>query len=213
MKTLGALWLYATALKRHGVAFLTSSALVAVVGIVEHRFGAPVSWRAYVVLLVLTFLWSSFKAWEEQFKLVLGHEARLRPSLSLYVVDARIRRAREQALRIFVFQLLVSNLSDAVNSLREVRLVIEYSRGQGPLSNVAVPHKLDLAPLLAGVKIPPIQVPHEIAAGTALAGVALFEVPDDLLGDARVEAYSLILVDIFGHETSAEALLLKEEPL
>jgi len=151
-------------------------------------------------------------AWHARrtYKLALQQESRLQPSLELYLVNGYIRRLGSPLLRLFVFRLVVTNKSDAGNSLRDLRLVIHYSREEGPPGNVTISHSPELAVSLPEGQRNPLPVPCGIAARAVVGGVAIFGVPEELLRDFRIESYMLTAVDSFGHQTEREAILLQE---
>ena len=144
------------------------------------------------------------------YALVLQQEARLQPSLGLYLAEGEVRRLGVGAPRIYVFRIVVSNGSDASNSIREAHLLVEHGRGRGPSSNFIAPHRADLIDRLTGLACEPLHLPCEIAARSSLGGLVLFEVPSELLRGSQVEAYTLQIIDTYGHHTSMEALFLRE---
>lgn len=144
------------------------------------------------------------------YALALQQEARLQPSLRLYLVESEVRRLGVGAPRIYIFQIVVSNGSDASNSIREVNLLVEHGRGHGPSSNFIAPHRADLTDRLTGLAVEPLRLPCEIAAHNSLGGLVLFEVPSELLRGSQVEAYTLRIIDTYGHHTSMEILFLQE---
>jgi hypothetical protein len=105
---------------------------------------------------------------------------------------------------------MITNKSDSVNSLRELKLFIEHGRKLGPFSNVSIPHDTELAQYLPKGSGDPLFIPCQIAAHAVLGGVAIFRVPDELLEQSRVESYMLKLIDSYGLETELEAILLSE---
>lgn len=146
----------------------------------------------------------------QTYNLAREQERRFHPSLELYLVDAHIRRLESPLPRLYVFRIMVTNKSDAANSLKDLKLVVGHKREQGPLSNVAIPHNPGLAAYLPENHVELVNIPCGIAARTVLGGLAIFGVPQDLLRDSKVESYTLTVVDSFGHETTLEAILLRE---
>lgn len=144
------------------------------------------------------------------YNLSLEQERRLLPSLEIYLVDAYIRRLQSLKLRLYVFQIMITNKSYAGNSLRDLQLVILHGQGSESLSNVMIPHKSDLVTHLSDATQDPLQIPSPIAAHAIVGGLALFGVPDDLLRESRIESYNIKVVDSYGHETQLEAILLQE---
>lgn len=132
----------------------------------------PTNWVAIVAALAAwVAAWQAFrsaKTARRAYQLVLEQEKRLRPSLELYLVEAHIRRIKQLGIRIYVFRIMVTNKSDAVNYLKELRLFIEHDRKLGPLSNVAIPHEPDLVEYLPQYSGDPLYIPCQIAAHAVL---------------------------------------------
>lgn len=172
---------------------------------------AAISIAALVVSLVSLHRTSRLQ--RQQIRLLAKQEAGLSPSLSLYLAEAYIRRLGPGAPRTYVFQIVVSNSSDAANSIRDVRLVIEHERAPGgPSSTLVIAHKPELAARLTDVSGEPLRLPCAIPGRTSVGGLALFEVASNLLRESRVESYILQVADTYGHETSVEAMILREQP-
>jgi hypothetical protein len=75
---------------------------------------------------------------------------------------------------------------------------------------MAVPHNSELAERLTKRVVDVVRVPCAIPARTPVAGLALFAVPSDLLRDSQVFAYTLRVIDTYGHQASADVILLNE---
>ena len=126
------------------------------------------------------------------------------------MVNAHVRRLRGDGSRLYVFRVMVTNKSDRPNSLKEIHLVIEHLRSQGPPSNVAVPHNPNLAAYLAGSAPEILRVPYPIPGRGVVGGVAVFKVPGEILSESRVESYTLRVTDSYSRPTELEAILLRE---
>ena len=148
---------------------------------------------------------SSAATWRLQAK----QEAGLKPSLSLYLVEGDVRRLGPGSPRIYVFKILVSNLSDMANSIRDASVVIEHAAPAGPTPQVAIPHNPDLAVRVTGAA-DALRLPVAIAGRNAVGGTLLFGVVDELIGAVRIESYTLKISDTYGLESSVEILLLQE---
>jgi len=147
---------------------------------------------------------------QRAYNLALEQAQRLRPSLELYLIDAHIRRLVPPLPRLYVFRIMVTNKSDAANSLKDLKLVIEHKREHSPPSNVAIPHNPDLIVYLPENHAELVNIPCTIPARAVLGGQALFGVPKDLLGDSEIKSYTLTVVDSLGQEITVEAILLRE---
>lgn len=145
---------------------------------------------------------------------VLAAEARDRttPSLELYIDHGYIRRLAAPARRVFVFRVVITNRSDAPNSLKAARLLLEHHRRDGPPSRLDVTHDPTCAVGLSIAEGDVLQLPAPIAQRGVAAGMLFFPVAQSLLADTRIEAYEVLLTDTFDRESRREALLLTERP-
>ena len=63
---MGVLFDYLLAVKQHWLGLATGSALVVLIGALEHRRTRSISWRLYAVFLGLCLFWATFQTWTEQ---------------------------------------------------------------------------------------------------------------------------------------------------
>jgi hypothetical protein len=89
---------------------------------------------------------------------------------------------------------MVTNKSASKNSIKDLQLLIEHQRKDGPLSNVSLAHDPELYSRLNENK-EPFRIPFPIEAYSTTGGIAIFRVPDDLLNGSRVESYVIKIVD------------------
>jgi hypothetical protein len=107
---------------------------------------------------------------------------------------------------------VITNRSDAPNSLKSARLLIEHQRGDGPPSRLDVPHDPTCAAALGIAEGDVLKLPTPIGQRAVRAGMLFFPVAQALLADTRIEAYEVLLTDTFDRESRREALLLTERP-
>jgi hypothetical protein len=145
---------------------------------------------------------------------LLAAQARDRttPSLELYIDHGYIRRLTAPAKKVFTFRVVITNRSDAPNSLKSARLLIEHQRGDGPPSRLDVPHDPTCAAALGIAEGDVLKLPAPIGQRAVGAGMLFFPVAQALLADTRIEAYEVLLTDTFDRESRREALLLTERP-
>ena len=137
----------------------------------------------------------------------LAHQ-RQEPSIELYLAKARLIRASNQPQRVYVFEMLVSNLSVAPNSIKRIELAIEYGERGQPLSHLAVPHS-DEVPVATGVSGSEARkLPILIGAGETLSIVAQFLVAEDLLQGGVVESCKVVVTDTYDREVEQKSLLI-----
>lgn len=113
---------------------------------------------------------------------------------------------------MFVFRVVVTNRSDAPNSLKGIRLLIEHRRGDGPASHLELAPDPTSVALLGFSEDDVLRIPTPIAQRAVAAGAVFFPVAQELLGDTRIEAYAVSLIDTFDKESVRDVLLLTERP-
>ena len=146
---------------------------------------------------------------KQAYDLASEQDRRHRPSLDLYLVDSYIERIEESDERIFVFRLMITNKSASKNSIKDIQLLIEYQRGDGPLSNVSIPHNPDLRKTVKENENP-LEIPLFIDSYSVIGGSAIFNVPNEMIRGSSVETYMVTIIDNRGHATELEAILLQE---
>ena len=178
---------------------------------------APVTWIAVVSAgIAAASLWNAVAARriaKSSYKLAVEARDRTTPSLELYIDFGDSRRLAALAKRVFVFRLVVTNRSDAPNSLKMIRLLIEHRRGDGPPSNLKLVPDATCAKALGFEECDVLTVPTTIAPRAVVAGTVVFAVAQELLAETRIEAYAVSLIDTFDRESLKECLLLMEQPV
>jgi hypothetical protein len=149
---------------------------------------------------------------KSSYQLAVEARDRTSPSLELYLDHGYIRRLPNPPRRVFVFRIVVTNRSDAPNSLKLIRLLIEHQRGDGPSSHLEVAPDPACAGALAFSEDDVLKIPTPIAQRAVVAGTLFFPVAQELLADTRIEAYAVSLIDTFDRESLREVLLLTERP-
>jgi hypothetical protein len=151
----------------------------------------------------------SSKLAKQAYSLALEQDQRNRPSLELYLVNSYIKRIENADERIFVFRLMITNKSASRNSIKGIQLLIEYQRREGPTSNVSIPHNADLISTIHENE-DPFKIPFNIDHYSAIGGLAIFKVPNEVVRGSSVETYLVRIIDNEDNETELEAILLKE---
>ena len=147
------------------------------------------------------------------YQLAVEARDRTTPSLELYIDSGYVRRLAAPAWRVFVFRVVVTNCSDAPNSLKTIRLLIEHRRADGPPSHLELVSDATCAKALGFEEDDVLTVPIAIAQRAVVAGTVFFLVAQELLAETRIEAYTVSLIDTFDRESLKEVLLLAERPV
>ena len=148
---------------------------------------------------------------KSSYQLAVEARDRATPSLELYIDSGYVRRLAALARKVFVFRVVVTNRSDAPNSLKTIRLLIEHQRADGPPSHLELVSDATCAKVLGFEEGDVLTVPIAIAQRAVVAGTVFFPVAQELLAETRIEAYTVSLIDTFNRESMKEVLLLTEE--
>lgn len=150
----------------------------------------------------------------QQRRLQALQEEGLRPALDLYLVDSELRRLGA-GQRVYAFHVLVSNRSDAANSIREAQLVLEHrkERIDGPPSHLIAPQSEEVAAKYGDAQHPSLAIPCTVPARSSVRGLVWFEVPSALLAASRVESCTLRMIDTYGAAMDQEILYLVERSM
>ncbi len=176
------------------------------------------SWAAIVAAIatfavVLLTLFNILIA-KNSLKLMQQKEQRWQPNLQLYRVDAYAKRFKGQGFRVYGVNLRISNKSDADNSVKDLSLVIYFSRSATVTSNVAVPLVTSdirtRADLIGKRQTDIITTPSLVKGHAVISGWAVFKIADDVLGHAPIEAYEVKVIDTHDLESTLEILTIAE---
>lgn len=151
----------------------------------------------------------SSKIAKQAYQLSLEQDLRQRPSLDLYLDDSYIKRIEHKDERIFVFRLMITNKSASSNSIKDIQFQIEHQRKEGPLSNISIPHNPGLTDIIHENE-KPFEIPFAIAPYSVIRGIAIFNVPNEIIRGSSVECYTIQIVDNKGHLSALEAILIQE---
>jgi hypothetical protein len=135
-------------------------------------------------------------------------QSRADQRFSLYLADQYL--VHFGGSRTYVFRLVITNSATTANSINRVALRIEFDSRRKPAADFSVDHD---ATATDGIQIdsiaPVLTLPKSFGAGEAIAGTAIFRVPDELItGD--VESYAVSVVDGLGRETAQGVIVLRE---
>lgn len=174
-------------------------------------------WVSLISAVAACFaVWSaarSNKIAKQAYDLALEQDRRNRPSLELYLVDSYIERMGETDERVFVFRLRISNKSASRNSVKDIHLWVEFQRGEGPPSNISIPHNPSLVSRLKEEEEEesPLSLPLIIDSYSVVGGSAIFSLPNEMLRGSSVEVYKVTIIDNSDQATELETILLQEK--
>ena len=140
---------------------------------------------------------------------VKAHQ-RQEPSLEVNLANASWVRVSNPAQRVYVFELLVSNLSIVANSIKRIALSIEHGMRGQPLSHVAIPHSHEVPIETGASDSKTTRLPVSIGAGESLSIVTQFLVAEELLQGGAVESCSVVVIDSHDRKVEQKAILLWE---
>lgn len=111
-----------------------------------------------------------------------------------------------------LFSISVSNPTDTNNSVSMIELQISYTTAEpaeGYCMAVKVPHHAPLAARF-GQGADALEPPARVDAHQTIAGAALFEVKDALIGSGSIDSYSILVTDSHGHVSRVEQAIVRE---
>ena len=145
------------------------------------------------------------------YSLAVAEQRRTESALEVYLADALIvHRPREQR-RIYMFSLLITNQSLAANSIKQVRLSLEYGQWDRPPSNMVIPHDSSVAGTVDLGETEVLRVPGPMAAGGTVSGVAVFSVANALFGGGAVGSYTVTVLDAHDRQACCQPIFLREK--
>ena len=170
-------------------------------------------WIALVsAAAALVAAWQAYRSAQASRKshlLAAKADQRHDPKIEVNLADARLVRPPDRAERIYVCELLISNLSIVANSIKRISLSMEHGRRDGPLSQLSVPH-VPSGSGEEGASDPGLALPASIGPGETLSMVARFLVAEELIQGGTVESCSVIVTDSHDHDVEQKAILLWE---
>lgn len=173
----------------------------------------PSDWIALVATAAaLVATWQAYRSAQASRKshlLAAKADQRYDPKIEVNLADARLIRPAGRAERIYVCELLISNLSIVANSIKRITFSIEHRRRDGPLSQLSVPHVSGVSGE-AGASDPGLVLPASIGPGETLSMVARFLVAEELIQEGAVESCSVIVTDSHDRNVEQKAILLWE---
>lgn len=155
---------------------------------------------AAISLIALIFAGLSWRTARSAQKLAERQDGRRQPKLEIRLLEAHGPGAAE-TVRAFDFRLQIGNLADAPNTISRLELCVRFTRG------------LPLTVRVDGVsreddRRPGLLTPLRLDVHDTAEGWCHFEIPENLLTDARVTSYVVIATDTHQNETTMETFVL-----
>ncbi|MGQ0600425.1 MAG: hypothetical protein ACT4QE_01865 [Anaerolineales bacterium] len=160
-------------------------------------------------IVAITALWFSARANKianASLELALKQDARRKSDLKIYLHTAILKRFRDEQYRVYVFQVSVSNQSEADNSLRAIELALESETG----TNVVLRHDAGVASNFPGLKTAPFTLPAKIGNHETLKGSALFRASELMMDSFLVNTYTFKVIDTVGGQFQIEPIVVNE---
>ena len=158
--------------------------------------------------------WYAFRSTRlsgRMYSLSVAEQRRTEPAIEVYLADCHIVHLPSEQRRVYVFYLLITNKSLTANSIKEIKLSLEYGHRDQPPSNVAIPHDSTTASTVDAGSTEILRVPSPIAAGESIAGAAIFPIANAILGNSAVGPYTVTVLDAHDREAFCSAFVLKEK--
>ena len=158
--------------------------------------GQVVSWiniaslAVAVIALLLSFC--SFIVSFRAFRLAQRQDNRRQPSLVSSLLNGYVQFLEET--RVYAFLLSISNISDSNNALAKIELHVGYERSTGTLVTAHIPASQSRGDALAKLSdFVTLPTPARLDAHQTLTGWVIFRVSEEILKDARIEGYSVVI--------------------
>lgn len=144
----------------------------------------------------------------KNYKLNKESKERKKPNLDLYISNSFVINYNE--FRIYGVLLLISNAKDVDNSVKDIKLIINCKKKEGPRSILKFEHNHKLANYINNKNINVLKISDGIPAHYNKAGWVLFKVNKVLLEDYFIDFYNILVTDVHGLVNKIEPIIFKE---
>ena len=133
------------------------------------------------------------------------------PDFDLYFIQGFrfLAKDKETLKRLLLFQLTVKNKSEFKNTF-SARLELEYLRDDDSSAKILLDHKPAIADLIQEKEFSIFPSDIEIEAKSTTTKWLIFEQPEYISTDHRIERYSMTLIDVSGNHKTSETVLIKD---
>jgi hypothetical protein len=146
---------------------------------------------------------------DRAYRLAARQAERFESGLSLELISYEAARAPDGRQRLFAFRVAVTNNSDVNTSLKTLELILVCARRGGPESHYHLTP--DVAITFPGLVEADRLTPPAVLGGRAtITGVAVFQLPTELLQRSEIESYTVRAADSLGAVAEREALFVNE---
>jgi hypothetical protein len=163
---------------------------------------------ALAAIVAAVSSWATWRVNKLQFELSNKLYAERLPRLVPYLVSARKFRDR-QGTSNYVVQLMITNPTDADNSLFRIELRIDYLRA-GRLANLILPAQSSPKVGCVDPVVEPVVLPLFVGAHGAISGSALFSLDAKLLEGAEIRSHKLLIHDAHSEICTCELITITE---
>jgi hypothetical protein len=145
------------------------------------------------------------------FRLSSKQEERKRPLLVPSLLNAYVQFCEEEKVRVYAFQLSISNPSDSNNAIANLDLQITYGTPAQAEVTVRLPSSPSRGKAFAALpKFHSLSPPVRLDAHQTVIGWATFLAPEAIIRNAKIEGYTVALFDSHGVEASVESIMVQE---
>ena len=170
----------------------------------------------FTIIGVIAAAISAFSAFKSRGYSRLSYELAMKnyndrqANFSIYLVDSYRRKTQVDIPKKFLlFHVTVSNKSDSKNSFR-ADLIIEYIRSDSSVAKVIVPHNESYQKQISQTDFSTFPNDIRIDERGMLSKWLIFEQPESVFNNYRIEKYSIKLTDAQGNTNSIESSIIKE---
>lgn len=149
--------------------------------------------------------WSSARSAAKSYALALQQEHARKPNLDVYLVEGEKLAAKGDNRRSYRFHVRITNQAQAANTLVEMLLEIDYSRGATEGLRIQLPTAQADDMSQPGIGLPRLLQPKE-----AVVGWVAFDIPGDLLAGARADTYRIVFLDATNTRYEIRPIIITE---
>ena len=175
----------------------------------EGYFGSIELATIIASLALIISLANTYFAWQRRL-LESDQEKRRRLELDASLVHCFYKKDKKSGDRIYAFQLIVRNPSDANNAISEADLSITYVTKDRIQMTVRISANKKITSSFVQGNVHLISIPTQISARDTISGWLQFKVSNIILEETKIDSYRIKLRDTANRTTEVVPILIRE---
>ena len=171
---------------------------------------SSIDWTLLIasVALVLSVI-NTYFSWRRRL-LETDQEKRRKLQLEVSLVHCFYKTDPDSGGRLYAFQLILRNPSDARNAISEADLAITYiTKARNQMTTRIRTNGPDISCFVNG-DINIIPIPTPMSAHDTISGWLQFQVPVTIIEETEIDSYRIMLRDTAGNVTHVDPILIQE---